>query len=123
MLTVDEHSGEAGVVPGWAFCDMLRRKGSGLRITFPHMGILYSHSSLLKELGLDVVVRRRAASGLWSWGLVIPPVCLPAVDQPGNYLEAMGGADAILMAGGWGPCRFGYYAQVGGIFSRTGPGI
>lgn len=31
----------------------------------------------------------------------------------GNYLEALDqGADTILMAGGWGPCRFGYYAQV-----------
>lgn len=39
--------------------------------------------------------------------------CLPLKINVGNFIEALeAGADTIIMAGGWGPCRFGYYAQV-----------
>lgn len=39
--------------------------------------------------------------------------CFPLKLNLGNFLEAKElGADTILMAGGIGPCRFGYYAQV-----------
>lgn len=39
--------------------------------------------------------------------------CLPLKINIGNFIEALEkGADTIIMAGGWGPCRFGYYAQV-----------
>lgn len=39
--------------------------------------------------------------------------CFPLKINVGNYIEALeNGADTIVMAGGWGPCRFGYYAQV-----------
>ena len=38
---------------------------------------------------------------------------MPLKITMGNFIEALDlGADTILMAGGWGPCRFGYYAQV-----------
>lgn len=39
--------------------------------------------------------------------------CLPLKVNLGNYLEAKElGADTIVMAGGVGPCRIGYYSQV-----------
>lgn len=39
--------------------------------------------------------------------------CFPLKLNLGNFIEAYEmGADTILMAGGVGPCRFGYYAQV-----------
>ena len=87
-----------------------------MRITFPHMGNSYiAISSLLKELGLDVVVPPPCSKRTLELGIRYSPefVCLPFKINLGNYLEAMDqGAEAILMAGGWGPCRFGYYAQV-----------
>lgn len=87
-----------------------------MRITFPHMGNSYiAIRSLLKELGLDVVVPPPCSKRTLELGTRYSPefVCLPFKINLGNYLEAMDrGAEAILMAGGWGPCRFGYYAQV-----------
>jgi len=39
--------------------------------------------------------------------------CLPLKINIGNFIEALEkGADTIVMAGGVGPCRFGYYGQV-----------
>lgn len=38
--------------------------------------------------------------------------CLPLKINLGNFVEALErGADTIIMGGGWGPCRFGYYAK------------
>lgn len=38
--------------------------------------------------------------------------CMPMKINLGNYIEALElGADTIVMAGGWGPCRFGWFAQ------------
>lgn len=40
-------------------------------------------------------------------------VCMPMKINLGNFIEALEmGADTIVMGGGWGPCRFGYYAQI-----------
>lgn len=87
-----------------------------MRITFPHMGNSYiAISALLNELGLNVVVPPPCNRRTLELGIRYSPefVCLPFKINLGNYLEAMDrGADTILMAGGWGPCRFGYYAQV-----------
>jgi len=39
--------------------------------------------------------------------------CLPLKINMGNFIEAHElGADTIIMAGGIGPCRFGYYAEI-----------
>lgn len=38
---------------------------------------------------------------------------MPMKINLGNFIEALElGADTIVMGGGWGPCRFGYYAQI-----------
>lgn len=38
--------------------------------------------------------------------------CMPLKINLGNFIQALElGADTIIMAGGWGPCRFGWFAQ------------
>jgi len=71
--------------------------------------------ALLEKMGLDVVVPPPCSKKTLELGVRYAPefVCLPMKLNLGNFLEAMErGADTVLMAGGWGPCRFGYYAQV-----------
>ena len=39
--------------------------------------------------------------------------CLPLKMNLGNYIEAYKkGADTVLIVGGCGPCRFGYYCEM-----------
>ncbi len=39
--------------------------------------------------------------------------CLPLKVTIGNFIEALeAGADTLVMAGGVGPCRFGYYGEI-----------
>ncbi len=87
-----------------------------MKITFPHMGNSYiAISALLKKLGLDVVVPPPCSKRTLELGVRYSPefVCLPMKLNLGNFLEALDqGANTVIMAGGWGPCRFGYYAQV-----------
>lgn len=87
-----------------------------MRVTFPHMGTcsVVLHS-LLENLGLDVVPPPPITSKTLSLGAQHSPecVCLPFKVNIGNYIEAVEcGADTVVMAGGVGPCRFGYYAQL-----------
>ncbi|MDI3281038.1 MAG: CoA protein activase [Bacillota bacterium] len=88
----------------------------GARVTFPHMGTLYIPvRALLERLGLEVVVPPRPTRRTLSLGVESAPefACLPLKINLGNYREAAElGAETIIMAGGVGPCRFGYYAQV-----------
>jgi predicted nucleotide-binding protein (sugar kinase/HSP70/actin superfamily) len=87
-----------------------------MRITYPHMGHLYIViRALLTGLGLDVVLPPPTSRRTVELGVRHSPefACFPFKLNMGNYLEAKEmGADTILMAGGVGPCRFGYYAQV-----------
>lgn len=86
------------------------------RITFPHMGTSWiAIKSMLEALGLEVVVPPPITQRTLSLGTRYAPefACLPLKINLGNFIEALEqGANTILMAGGWGPCRFGYYAQV-----------
>ena len=87
-----------------------------MKVTFPHMGNLWvSVKSLFEELNLEVVVPPSCSSRTIELGVRYSPefACLPLKINIGNFIEALeNGADTIVMAGGWGPCRFGYYAQV-----------
>lgn len=87
-----------------------------MRITFPHMGNSWiGIKALLEGLNLDVVVPPPITKRTYELGIKHSPefACLPLKINIGNFIEAMEkGADSIVMAGGWGPCRFGYYAQV-----------
>lgn len=87
-----------------------------MKITYPHMGNLYIViRALLTSLGLDLVLPPPTSNRTVELGVRYAPefACFPLKLNLGNFLEARDlGADTILMAGGVGPCRFGYYAQV-----------
>lgn len=89
-----------------------------MRITYPHMGNLYIVvRALLENLGMDVVLPPPTSRRTVELGVRHAPefACFPLKLNLGNFIEARElGADTILMAGGVGPCRFGYYAQVEG---------
>lgn len=87
-----------------------------MKITFPHMGNSWiGIKALLERLNLDVVVPPPVTKRTFELGIKHSPefACMPLKINIGNFIEAMeNGADSIVMAGGWGPCRFGYYAQI-----------
>ena len=87
-----------------------------MKVTFPHMGNSYiPFRTLLMELGLEPVIPPPITQQTISLGLKLAPefVCFPLKVNLGNYVEAINaGAEAILMAGGSGPCRFGYYGEL-----------
>jgi len=87
-----------------------------MRITFPHIGNAHiAIKSLLQGLNLEVIPPPPITKKTLELGIKYSPefACMPLKINMGNFIEALDlGADTILMAGGWGPCRFGYYAQV-----------
>ena len=87
-----------------------------MKVTFPHMGNLHIVAkALLEYLDVPVVVPPPISKRTLALGLSHSPefACIPLKINIGNFIEAAElGADAIVMAGGVGPCRFGYYAQV-----------
>lgn len=71
--------------------------------------------SLLEQLGCNVVVPPRTSKATLEIGVKHSPefACLPLKITLGNFVEALElGADTILMAGGVGPCRFGFYGEL-----------
>ncbi|MEG6522642.1 CoA protein activase [Desulfotomaculum sp. 1211_IL3151] len=87
-----------------------------MKVTFPHMGYMYvSLRGLLEFLGIEVIVPPPCSKRTLNLGVKHSPefACLPMKLNVGNFIEASElGADTIMMAGGCGPCRFGYYAYV-----------
>ncbi|HHY47413.1 MAG TPA: CoA protein activase [Firmicutes bacterium] len=87
-----------------------------MKLTFAHMGHLYIPiGALFRHLGLEVVLPPPSSKRTLSLGCQNSPefACLPLKVNVGNYIEAIErGADTIVMAGGIGPCRFGFYGEV-----------
>ncbi|MGI5911096.1 MAG: CoA protein activase [Syntrophomonadaceae bacterium] len=87
-----------------------------MKATFPHMGNAHIPiKALLKGLNLEVIPPPPISERTIELGVKHSPefACMPLKINMGNFIEALEkGADTIVMAGGWGPCRFGYYAQV-----------
>lgn len=87
-----------------------------MRITFPHIGNFHiAIKHFLKELGHEVICPPPTSSYTACLGAQYAPesACYPLKLTTGNLLEAIArGADSVFMAGGIGPCRFGFYAQV-----------
>ncbi len=86
------------------------------KITFPHMGNLYiAAETFFKELGYEVIVPPKNSRKTLDLGMKYSPefACLPLKINIGNFIQALKkGADTIVMGGGVGPCRFGYYCEV-----------
>jgi predicted nucleotide-binding protein (sugar kinase/HSP70/actin superfamily) len=71
--------------------------------------------ALFASLGAEVVVPPPSTRRTAALGSRHAPefACFPLKMTLGNFIEAAElGADTAVMAGGVGPCRFGYYAQV-----------
>ncbi|NLO22019.1 MAG: CoA protein activase [Syntrophomonadaceae bacterium] len=87
-----------------------------MKITYPHMGnACIAIEAMLQKLKLEVIPPPPISKKTLEIGVKHCPefACMPLKITMGNFIEALDrGADTILMAGGWGPCRFGYYAQV-----------
>lgn len=87
-----------------------------MQVTFPHMGHTWiGIKTILEHLGMKPVIPPPSSKRTLALGSRYGPefACLPLKLNLGNFIEASEmGADTILMAGGCGPCRFGYYAQV-----------
>ncbi|MGI5860224.1 MAG: CoA protein activase [Tepidanaerobacteraceae bacterium] len=87
-----------------------------LKITFPHMGNIYIPlKTIFENLGLEVIPPPFCTRRTLELGVAYSPefACLPLKINIGNFIEALEkGANTIIMAGGIGPCRFGYYGEV-----------
>ncbi|MGE5379840.1 MAG: 2-hydroxyacyl-CoA dehydratase [Methylocystaceae bacterium] len=87
-----------------------------MRVSFPHMGNMdITLAGLFDTLGTEMVMPPPITRRTLELGTQYSPeaACLPFKLNIGNFIEAMEqGADTLVMLGGWGPCRLGYYAQV-----------
>jgi predicted nucleotide-binding protein (sugar kinase/HSP70/actin superfamily) len=87
-----------------------------MRVTFPHLGNLWIPvKAFLSSLGHDVITPPPTTKRTLSIGASHTPdgACLPLKVTMGNFIESAElGADTILMAGGIGPCRLGYYCEL-----------
>lgn len=87
-----------------------------MKVSCPHMGHLHLMlDDLFERLGVDYVKPPPTSSKTLQLGAKHSPefACLPLKLNLGNLIEALDtGADTIVMAGGHGPCRFGYYGIV-----------
>ncbi len=86
------------------------------KVTFPHLGNLYiGMEALIESLGLEPVSPPPTNKRTLEIGsrYVDDEACLPLKITVGNIMEAEDlGAEGVLMGGGKGPCRFGYYGEV-----------
>lgn len=80
------------------------------------MGNTYiSVKALLDDMGVEYVIPPFNNKKALEIGTKYAPemACLPLKINIGNYIQAHElGADTILIAGGRGPCRFGYYCEM-----------
>lgn len=87
-----------------------------MKITFPHLGNAHiSIEELLAGAGHEPVTPPPGTKRTLELGSGLSPehACLPFKITLGNMLEGIGaGADSVLMIGGCGPCRLGYYGEI-----------
>ena len=86
-----------------------------MRVSMPHMGNLYIPlKALFQRLDIDFIVPPPTTQRTLSFGVKYSPegLCIPFKLTLGNLIEvAELGADTLLMPGGNGICRLGYYAK------------
>jgi len=87
-----------------------------IHLTIPHMGHLHlGFERVLKDLGVHITMPPRPNKEALMLGTRYSPecACLPFKLNLGNMIQALNqGATDIMMPGGFGPCRFGYYSVV-----------
>jgi predicted nucleotide-binding protein (sugar kinase/HSP70/actin superfamily) len=87
-----------------------------MKVTFPHMGNAWIViQTLFESLNVEVVIPPINSKRTMQLGTRLAPesACLPLKLNLGNYIEAANdSADTIVITGGIGPCRFGYYGEV-----------
>lgn len=144
LLTVDEHTGEAGFVTRLeAFLDTsgegeakrgmllspsrqdrntsrpaevpaLRREE--LKVGAPGMGLLdIALETVLAECGVEMLPTPPLSKRIVEWGKELAPefICYPLVTTLGQIRAVLEqGANTIIMVGGKGRCRLGWYAQL-----------
>ncbi len=86
-----------------------------MKVAFPNMGNLYISIKVLFDiLGIEYVIPSQNKKKL-ERGLVHSPefACLPFKLNLEDFMECIErGADTLLVGGGCGQCRFGYYADL-----------
>lgn len=86
-----------------------------MKLTFPHMGnVQILIEDLLGRLNIDYLTPPRTTVDTIRKGVRRAPelACFPLKVTLGNFIQGFErGADAGIMVGGVGPCRFGYYAE------------
>ena len=87
-----------------------------MRVTAPRMGNLpLILEDLARRFDLDYVEPPVFSEETVRIGASLAPefACLPLKAVVGTFVQALeAGADTLLMGGGSGPCRFGYYAEI-----------
>ncbi|AKX97182.1 acyl-CoA dehydratase activase-related protein [Neomoorella thermoacetica] len=134
LLTVDEHTGEAGLVTRLeAFVDTSgsrpvnpagkkqafffpASRGGELKVGAPGMGLLdIALEAVLQECRVEMVPTPPVTKRTVELGKELAPefICYPLVTTLGQIREVLEqGANTIVMVGGKGRCRLGWYAQV-----------
>lgn len=87
-----------------------------MKVTFPHMGNTFIIAKVLFDsLGVEYVIPPPVSKKDLEIGVKYCPemACIPLKINIGNFVQAFEqGADTIVMVGGFGPCRLGYYAEM-----------
>jgi predicted nucleotide-binding protein (sugar kinase/HSP70/actin superfamily) len=87
-----------------------------MKLTLPRLGnIEVAYETIITDLGHELIEAPPNSKRTLDLGVRYSPeyCCLPLKIVLGNFIEGLElGAEGLLMVGGWGPCRFGYYAQV-----------
>ena len=86
-----------------------------MKVTYPRMGNVHILvNDLLGRLDIETLTPPPTRLETISLGVRHAPelACFPLKVTLGNFIEGFeAGADAGIMVGGVGPCRFGYYAE------------
>ncbi|KUO49522.1 MAG: hypothetical protein APF76_03160 [Desulfitibacter sp. BRH_c19] len=86
-----------------------------MKVAFPLMGHLHiGLEACFDVLETDYHINKPITKRTIELGTKYSPefACLPFKINVGNFIEALEeGADTLIFAGGFGPCRFGYYGQ------------
>ena len=87
-----------------------------MKLALPRMGnIEVINNTIITDMGHELIESPPNSKRTLDLGVRYAPeyCCLPLKIVLGNFIEALElGAEGLIMAGGWGPCRFGYYGQV-----------